>query len=84
VYRVNRISSTKQECYVPFESRSHASIEVKGAFDQTCSSKAIVSAQETVTISTNIDGSLKRDSNDCLVKDIGKKRSDGKVDASNI
>jgi hypothetical protein len=51
------------------------STEVKGDFDKTCRSKAIVSAQETMMALTNIDGSLKRDSNDCLVKDIEKKRN---------
>jgi hypothetical protein len=50
------------------------STEVKGDFDKTCHSKAIVSAQETMMALTNIDGSLKRDSNDRLVKDIEKKR----------
>jgi hypothetical protein len=37
-----------------------------------------VSAQEAMMALTNIDGILKRDSNDCLVKDIEKKRN-GKV-----
>lgn len=42
---------------------SHASAEVKGAFDKTCRSKTILSAQKANTVYC-----LKRDSNDCLAK----------------
>ena len=59
-------------------------MEVKGDFDKTFRSKAIVSAQETMIVLANIDGSLKRDSNDCLVKDMEKTEIRQRLDVRNI